>query len=72
MARRGDPERQPFRDMGEARALAERYARDAQVTVRGLASESGRSYGYVHRRVSALTTMRPNGRRRPDDDGDGE
>lgn len=60
-----------FRDMAEARELAEAYAADAKVTVRALADQRGRSYGYVHRRVSALTTMRPRARRVQVDDGDG-
>lgn len=62
-------ERGRFRDMAEAQELAEAYA--SGLTVRGLADRHGRSYGYVHRRVSALTTMRPRARRVQVDDGDG-
>lgn len=59
----------------EAQALARAYA--GGQTVRALATETGRSYGYVHRRVSALTEMRPPARRPAadrrewDSDGDG-
>lgn len=55
----------------EAQALARAYASGR--TLRALATESGRSYGYVHRRVAALGMMRPPVRqpreRGPDGDG---
>lgn len=54
----------------EARALARAYAGGA--TIRALVSDTGRSYGYVHRRVSALTEMRAPARRPRGDNGSEE
>ena len=47
------------KQLGEAEALASAYAGGR--SVRALISDTGHSFGYIHRRVSSLTTMRPKG-----------
>lgn len=52
--REGTPER------AEAERLADRYV-EANLSLRGLASESGKTYGYVYRRVRSFAELRPYG-----------